>query len=148
MKKKFASFTIAALITFSAAFASPKTDVAPEKIQQEFRKEFVRATNITWEIKTGFYKATFSVDGQQLQAFYSLSNEFMGISRNIVFNQLPLLLQKDLKETYAAYWISNLFETVTKQGTAYYITFENGNRQVTLQAGATNWSVYSKTDKS
>lgn len=147
MKKKFAVLTIATLLTFSATFANTKNNPAPQKIQQEFKKEFVGAADVSWVTKATFYKASFSIGGQQLEAFYSLTNEFIGLSRNLTFNQLPLLLQKGVKETYAAYYISNLFEAVTKDGTAYYITFENGKQQVTLQAGTASWSVYSKTAK-
>ncbi len=147
MNKKFALLTIVALVTFNTTFANPKSDPAPQKIQQEFKKEFAGAADVVWTTKATFYKVSFLAGGQPLEAFYSLTNEFMGLSRNITFNQLPLLLQKGIKETYASYHISNLFEAVTTSGTAYYITFENGNQQVTLQAGTASWSVYNKTVK-
>ena len=62
---------------------------------------------------------------------------------------LPLALQADLKKNYQSYWISNLFEAATSEGTTYYITIEDADQSIVLKSdNARDWDQYKKVKKS
>ena len=55
----------------------------------------------------------------------------------------------DLKKNYQSYWISNLFEAATSEGTTYYITIEDADHSIVLKSdNARDWDQYKKVKKS
>jgi hypothetical protein len=72
----------------------------------------------------------------------------MAVTRYISSIQLPLNLQSNLKKSYSNYWISDLFEIASNDGTAYYVTLENADTKIVLKStGGTDWSVFEKSKK-
>ena len=70
MKKKILTVFAAILFTLSATFARD-VDPVPDGIVSALQKEFKDASNVTWKTTPAFYKATFTVDGNPLEAFFS-----------------------------------------------------------------------------
>ena len=67
------------------------------------------------------------------------------MTRNISSLDMPMKLQTSLKNNYAGYWISDLFEISNNDGTNYYITMENADSKIVLKSTSDgNWSVYQK----
>src|SRR5689334_19229326 len=91
MKKKF--FILASALTMASyfAFAAGPSNV-PVSVQNELQQEFKGASDVTWKTTDKFYKATFSMNGQNLEAFFATDGNFIGVSRNITIEQLPLVL--------------------------------------------------------
>ncbi|WP_431212517.1 hypothetical protein ACQ86N_43620 [Puia sp. P3] len=130
------------------AFAANNDEVVNQQALRSFRNEFTAASNVSWEVKNGYSRATFSLNGQVLFAYYGTNGELQAVVRNIVSDQLPITLLTDLKKDYSDYWISDLFEMATDNQTTYYITLENGDKKIVLKSEGTNfWSVFSKTRK-
>src|SRR5688572_14882763 len=97
------------------------------------KKEFVTASNINRETKAKHYEVKFSLNEQNIEAFYSIEGNLLGVTCYMPFNQLPLHLQKDIKEKYVGYSITDLFELSTGNGTGYVITFEKGSKKISLK---------------
>jgi hypothetical protein len=141
--------SIATMLMMGAgAFAANNDEVVNQQALRAFRNEFTAASNVSWEVKNGYSRATFSLNGQVLFAYYGTNGELQAVVRNIVSDQLPITLLTELKKDYSDYWISDLFEMATDNQTTYYITLENGDKKIVLKSEGTNfWSVFSKTRK-
>ena len=140
MKKQITVLAAALLLTIST-FANKLYSDIPSKILNEFKKEFVQASNVNWETKAKHYKVKFNLNEQNIEAFYSLNGNLLGVTRYISFTQLPLHLQKDIKEKYVGYSITDLFELSTDNGTEYVISFEKGFKKISLKGSGMNWEI-------
>ena len=139
--------TLAIVVSTLGAFAGEE-NVSP-KVLDAFKTEFNTAKEVEWTIGSNYYKATFTYNGKHVFAYYDTEGELMGLTRYISPVDLPIVLQSNLKKSYAAYWISDLFEVAKNNGTAYYITLENADTKIVLKAAEGNeWNVYQKTRKS
>src|SRR4051812_21712050 len=96
MKKKFLVLTTALVMAFLATFANDNSPV-PASIVTELHQKFADANDVQWQTTASFYKATFTIHGHQLKAFYSFDGELIGMSRQISIDQLPMTLMDDVK---------------------------------------------------
>src|SRR6516225_6607588 len=110
MKKKILALVMMLTIVFTSAFAS-KDDGISRYTAASFKKDFVSATNVSWQVQPAFNKVTFTVGNQVMYAYYGKENdELLAIVRNIPSTQLPLHLFTSLQKDYSGYWITGLFE--------------------------------------
>ena len=147
-KMKKITIILALVLTVSATFAF----TGPEKVNSQalntFNSEFVGATDATWTISKNFDKVTFSLSGQVLSAYYNKAGEFMAVTQYISSLELPRYLQRSIKKSYSNYWISDLFEVASREGTEYYVTFENADTKIVLKSiDGSSWSIYQKSKK-
>lgn len=129
-----------------------KADTTSNKVSplvlHSFEKTFTTAQEVAWTVTSDLYKAAFTFNGQYVTAFYNGDGNLVAVSRNITSNQLPIKLQTALKCSYENYWITDLFEVSTDEGTMYYVTVENADNKVVLKSsGSAYWSVYQKAQK-
>ena len=141
MKKRFLVLTTALIMTFSATFAK-ETPAVPATIVTELQQKFTNANDVQWETTANFYKATFTIDGQSLKAFYSFDGQLIGLSRQINVDQLPMALIKDVKEKSATNTVTDLFELLTDRGTEYYISYKNDRDTKSYKSNGEYWTRY------
>jgi hypothetical protein len=131
-----------------SVFANGKNDVVTQEARDAFKKDFATASNIRWEERNNFLKATFSFNGQVLTAYYFANGDLQAVVRNITSDQLPINLITSLRRDYAAFWITDLFEISSDGETTYYVTIENSDKRVVLKSDdLSSWQVYSKERK-
>jgi hypothetical protein len=131
-----------------SAFAANNDEVVNRQALRSFKRDFTNASNISWEQKETYTRATFSLNGQVLFAYYNTNGELQAVVRNIVSDQLPISLLSDLKKDYSNYWITDLFEIAADGQTTYYVTLESGEKKIVLKSQGTSfWSVFSKEKK-
>jgi hypothetical protein len=152
--KKFLLSTAIVLMMGVSAFAANSTannnddGVANEMVVRSFKKDFANARNIVWEQKENYVKATFSLNGQILFAYYTNNGELQAVVRNITSDQLPINLITSLKNGYGESWITDLFEMASGDETTYYVTLETSEKKIVLKSNGTDgWEVYSKERK-
>ena len=147
MKKMILS--LAAVITMGySVFANGNDNVATQQARDAFKKDFATASNIRWEQKNNFLKATFSLNGQILTAYYFSNGDLQAVVRNITSDQLPINLLTSLRKDYSDYWISDLFEISSNGKTTYYVSIENSDKKIVLKSDdLSSWEVYSKEKK-
>jgi hypothetical protein len=144
MKKMI--LTLAIAVSTLSAFAKEEK-VAP-LVLNAFNKEFTTAKEVEWTIGSNFYIAAFVYNEKHVFAYYNAEGHLLGLTQYISPDTLPMTLQSSLKKDYGEYWISDLFEVAKDGTTAYYITMENAEKKVVLQAiGGDGWSVYKKIRK-
>lgn len=147
MKKSILTWALIVMVGVSTSFAHGIEGVS-EKVMNSFKKEFANAKDVQWESTKDFAKATFSLHGQVMFAFYNSEGNQLAVTRNIVASQLPLTLLAEVKKSYGEFWISDLFEMSSNDQTSYYITLENGDQKVVLKSeDSRNWEVYNKVKK-
>jgi len=146
MKKTILALTLMITLSVSNVFASEEK-VSPQ-VLNAFKSEFTSAKEVDWTVSTRYYKAAFSLNGQRIFAYYSLEGEFMGLSRNLSTQQLPLHLMNTIQKTFSSdYWVSDLFELSNSDGSAYYITLENADTITVMKSTGDNWTVYDRKKK-
>lgn len=147
MKKMILSLATVLMMGFSV-FANGNDDAISQQARNAFKKDFASASNIKWEQKTNFLRATFSLNGQVLTAYYYTNGDLQAVVRNITSDQLPINLMTSLRKEYTAFWITDLFEISSDGQTTYYVTIENSDKKIVLKsAEASSWEVYSKERK-
>lgn len=148
MKKYFLSIATVLMMGVSAFAANNDDGITNQQAVRSFKKDFATATNIVWEQKDSYTKATFSLNGQILYAYYNNNGDLQAIVRNLKSDQLPINLLSSLKKDYSDYWITDLFEVASDDQTNYYVTLESGDKKIVLKSqGAEAWEVFSKEKK-
>lgn len=146
MKKKMLSLATSLLLIIGTSFAKENNPI-PDAVIKDVNQHFGFASQVSWAASTHYYKATVNTEGKYLDVFYNLDGSFIGVSRNIPVDQLPLMLLKDVQAYKAAYYVAELFELVTeKEGTEYYITYKNGMETKVYRGDANGWNLYQSTE--
>lgn len=146
MNKKFLSLATALFLLISTSFAAINNSI-PEGIVKDLNQHFSNASEVSWSATNNYYKASVNMQGKFLEVFYNIDGSFIGISRNITVDQLPLTLIKDVQAEKANAYVSDLFELVTEQaGTEYYITYKNGVETKVYRGAADGWNLYQQYD--
>ena len=148
MNKFLLSIATVLMMGVSAFAAKNDEGIANQQAVRSFKKDFATASNIVWEQKESFTRATFSLNGQILFAYYSDNGDLQAVVRNIKSDQLPINLLSSMKKDYADYWITDLFEVASDGQTNYYVTLETSEKKIVLRSQeAASWEVYSKEKK-
>ena len=147
MKKIILSLATVMMMGISA-FAGGNDGIVSQQTREAFKKDFSTARDISWEQKENFIKATFSLNGQILYAYYNTNGDLQAVVRNIISDQLPLNLLTNLRKDYADFWITDLFEISADGQTLYYVTMENSDKKIVLKSeDLSSWEIYSKERK-
>lgn len=147
MKKGILSLALMLMIGITSTFAK-NVEGVNQRVIASFQKEFTNAKDVKWESSREFAKATFSLNGQIMFAYYSEEGQLLAMTRNIQSSQLPINLLNNLKKDYNSFWITDLFEMASGNETAYYVTLESGDSVVVLKStDSMNWELFKKEKK-
>lgn len=147
MKKGILSLALMLMIGITSTFAKNYEGVN-QRVISSFQREFTNAKDVKWESSKEFAKATFSLNGQIMFAYYSEEGQLLAMTRNIQSSQLPINLLNNLKKDYNSFWITDLFEMASGNETAYYVTLESSDSMVVLKStDSMNWELFKKEKK-
>lgn len=147
MKRVLIILTVALSLISLSSFAEGMKDISPKAVKA-FNSSFKNVTEVSWSIADNFYKASFSMNGQYVTAYYDADGNRKAVTRNISSLQLPITLQAELQKSYDNFWITDLFELADANGTSYYITLENANDKIVLKSNSSRWETFQKQSKS
>lgn len=146
MKKIIMALAFIAFTVGNVAFAGEKE--IDKKVKQAFDQEFVGAADIQWYRYDEYTKVDFTFNTMHLVAYFNNDGEKLAVVRNIHFSALPLDLQLGFRRNYKGYWITQICEVATKDGTQYRLTLENAERTIKLQSDESiGWEVMAKESK-
>src|SRR5687767_2961588 len=99
---------ITLVLILTASFVSTQAkEIFPvsESIKKSFFKEFTTANDVSWSFveDRDLYKASFLFDGKELNAYFSKDGEFVGTSRYIARQQMPVVISQQLDKEYSDY---------------------------------------------
>jgi len=133
---------LAMALTLTTTWAFTGEEAINKQALIAFKTEFAGATDAIWSIGKDCYRVAFTLDDQQLFAYYTTDGEFMAVTRNISSFQLPLNLQSSLKKFSHNHWITDLFELSNSIGTSYFVTIETADTKIILKsANGSDWYV-------
>ena len=149
MKKLFIS-GLFALALISSAFAST-TDLNNFKAKQHFSGSFSDVTTVSWKTVGNLEKATFTLNNEEVHAFYNAYGELQGTSKVMAFDKLPksALATLTTKYTFPAYQLKECIEfTSADNEKNYYVSFDTQREQIMLEiTTGGSVSVLSKVSK-
>ena len=136
------------VVAFTTATSFDNDVNVNARVLQSFNEEFSSATEVSWTVGENYVKAEFVFNTQHITAFYTPDGDLLGLARYISSVSLPVALQNTLKRDFSGYWISDLFEVTRNSGTSYYVTIENADVKMVLQAQPNeDWSLYKRSRK-
>src|SRR5215470_17771835 len=130
--KKFIVASAAVLTLISAsAFGGPK-EYNPA--QSTFQDQFKGATDVKWQEGKETIKASFALNGFHVEAYFSYTGELLGTARNVLFNQLPLAVVKEINTRYGSAAVYDIIEYNSDSETFYQMTVELPNKKLKINA--------------
>jgi hypothetical protein len=145
MKKILLVLGLVATMGVCRAYPSERVS---QKVLASFKTEFTTAQNVQWETGSNYFRAAFTMNEQQIFAFYNVEGDLLSVARYISSIQLPINLFSNLKNDYSKYWISDLFEVSNSEGLHYYVTLETADSKMVMHSSnGGSWSTYSKNKK-
>jgi hypothetical protein len=148
MKKIIVSLALLLVLFAGRTYAGTTGPAIPPSVSTEFTDRFADAKDVIWEMGRNFYKATFDIHGKTMFAFYTGDGGLMGVAHNLAADKLPGDLRQELKDSYAGYWITDLFTYKNADERAFVITLESPDKTVVLKSnGPSGWTVYRATVK-
>jgi len=132
MKKFIVAFAAAVTLISTTAFAGGKEKVNPAL--STFQKEFKGAEGVKWNEKKDVITAAFVLNNFRVEAYFSYSGELIGTARNILFNQLPLTVIKEVNNRYGSTPIYEIIEYNTGGDTFYDMTVELPAKKLRVRA--------------
>lgn len=152
---KMTAFILALVLTIttSFAFAADNKDII-HQVNATFKQHFKTAQIINTEASGKYTKVTFKMNDNIMTAFYNDNGNLLAVVHNMLSSQLPADLKTDLKNNYADYWITELFEIkgedhVNHQSVnCYYISLENADSKCVLRSvDNSTWELYDENAK-
>ncbi|RYF84173.1 MAG: hypothetical protein EON98_09630 [Chitinophagaceae bacterium] len=128
------------LITIGFFAKSAETKPAAEAVKA-FETKYGKSTTAAWAFTAQGYEAQFELNGQVITAVYSPAGQLRGYKKHILSTGLPVSLQMSLKKMARGYWVSDVIEQSSRQGTAYTITIENGFQQKIMKSVGGQWQL-------
>ena len=142
MKKIVLALAVILTAGLSKGFANNPVDVN-KKAVAAFHSDFYGARDVSWKESPKYVQAQFNLDNKVMFAYYKPDGSFICLIRNILTTELPSYLRKDIRKNYSSYWVSELFEVNTDQGSSYFIRLENGEGFLILNSeNGSNWRTY------
>ena len=134
MKKLFIAAMLVAGIGASA-FAYDGTKVN-FKVKNSFEREFIGAKNVSWTVGANFTKASFLMEEDKVEAFYSVEGESLGYTRQIEFKKLPLNAIQRIRKDYPTYQPTETIEYIQSDNKNYYVSLKDGNKQLIVEVSS------------
>jgi hypothetical protein len=132
MKKFIVAFAAAVTLISTTAFAGGKEKINPAL--STFEKEFKGAEDIKWNENRDVITAAFVLNNFRVEAYFSYSGELIGTARNILFNQLPLKVIKEVNNRYGSTPIYEITEYNVGGDTFYDMTVELPAKKLRVRA--------------
>ena len=146
MKKLFTAALLAVTIATSA-FATDAKKVS-SIVLSSFDADFSEASNVTWTAANEFTKATFILNKQKMEAFYSSNGELFAKSKGISLDELPVRAKRDFAKRFAGFTVKEAISMELPAESAFFISGENEKESVILKVSdAGTVSVYKRTSK-
>jgi hypothetical protein len=124
MKKTILSFALILSVACTSAFANS----TPSDPEATFKKEFPSAQVLSWNKVGDLMKAIFLLDGHRTEAYFEKDGQFLGSSRSIFYDQLPLAASRAVDKKFQHADIIEVYEITNEEGTTYRIRLEQDSK--------------------
>ena len=99
-----------------------------------FAQQFAGAENVKWtKLTDGYQKASFTLSGIRVEAYFNQDGELQGTLRNLFYNQLPLAVMQTVSHKFSGAVIVEIKEITNNDGTTYRVVLEQRNNKYNLR---------------
>jgi hypothetical protein len=99
-----------------------------------FAKKFTGAENVTWtKLDADYQKVSFTLGGTRAEAYFTNEGELLGTARNLLFNQLPLVVIQTISNKFTDAPVIEVTEFTNSDGTSYKVVLEHRNKKYNLK---------------
>ena len=145
--------TVLLVLTFGIIHVNAAgSDPVNKSVKVSFTKEFSTVKDVTWSFvkEQDLFKATFNYNNKQLNAYFTRAGEFIGISRYISIQQLPVMLSKTIQERYSKFQVRTVIESTSNSEISYFVTMDGEKYaqivKVSSNGDVTQFKKIKKTD--
>lgn len=132
MKTFFLSTAFAFVSLFATASGTKEKTIASYRTTQSLAAEFGDVDNLKWSsASNNLTRADFTVEDQQITAFFDDAGEYVASTRVMTLNDLPKKLKSSVNKKLAGQTITNILYMTAKDESSYFIeTQTDGVRKV------------------
>ncbi len=129
--KKF--ITAALLVILVTGTAMANRDIENTKVTRVFNTEYPGADHISYKATSGHITVNFTIDKQNMQAFYDYEGNKIASSRTIQLKSLPFAAQRIIASKYSDYTPTEAIEfDSVQEGLCYYVSVQNDTQKIIL----------------
>jgi hypothetical protein len=129
MKKFFITIAAALTLISTTAFAATGGDNPAETT---FQKEFQGASEVKWTKTKETISADFVLGNSRIVAYFNYNGELLGTARNVLFNQLPLNVIREINNRYGSMPVYDITEFSVGGETFYRMDVETPAKDLKL----------------
>jgi len=131
MKRSIIVFSAILLVITATAFVGARPGGNPA--EATFQKEFGGATDVKWNQGKDLISATFILSDSRIIAYFTTEGELLGTERNVLFNQLPLSVVKEINNRYGNAPIFDIVEHTSGTETYYGMVVDTPTKRLKLK---------------
>lgn len=132
---------------FTSAFAIDESKISVT-VRESFKEDFKGIDKVNWSIKPNFVKASFTYNGNTMDAFYDFSGKKIGTSQHVSLSDLPLSARKKISDKYENYRVTEAIEFTGEEENSYYVSLANEKETVVLKiTDQSTVSLFKKSSK-
>lgn len=76
--------------------------------QNNFSAKFSNAQNVNWTVTNDFQKASFTLNGQKLAAFFDIKGDYIATTQYVDIKKLPAISKSRLAKIYTGYQVEDV----------------------------------------
>ena len=146
MKKFIIVFAVASTLIATTAFARPNYGDNPAQVT--FQKEFKGAEDVRWSEGRDVISASFTLSNSRIVAYFNNEGELLGTARNVLFNQLPLAVIREINNRFASAPVYDIIEYTCGGETFYHMDVDTSTKHLKLKVASDGYiSIEKKTKK-
>jgi len=144
MKKIFLTTAMISLLgasvyAFDGGKKTEKTVTVSYAVENQFETDFDGAKNVVWAITDNTQKAVFTLDNVKMTAFYSLQNEYLGVTKDVDYSEVTDKAKAVIADKYKDYAVNEVIKLQTPDSdtnfdqTAYFVDLKSSTNEVLVR---------------
>lgn len=140
--KKFLFVIALSLLTVSTFAIDRNDDIKKVSYTalRQFETDFKSAKDVSWKTNDQYVKATFTSEGKNMAALYSLQGEYLGVVQYLNYEQVPVKARKEIEKRYNEFTFSSALKIVGRPSNhsefndvgTYWVDMVNDTKQLYL----------------
>ncbi len=113
--KKYIYIAVLVFAVVAKGFADDNKKVAAVKEAEasyfavnNFMSKFQSAENVKWTVTNDFQKASFTLNGKKLAAFFDVKGDYIATTQYVDFKKLPAVSKSRLGKLYQGYQVEDV----------------------------------------
>jgi hypothetical protein len=131
MKRSIIVFSAILSVITATAFVGTRPGGNPA--EATFQKEFSGATNVKWNEGKDIISASFVLSDSRIVAYFTSQGDLIGTERNVLFNQLPLSVIKEINNRYGNAPIFDIVEYTSGTETSYGMGVDTQTKRLKIK---------------